>query len=193
MDFLNKKFKGSPEFKEIYPEFKDGINRIEQIVSAILDYAKPHELSFEQVNVNEIIDKSLMLVQKQFEKSAIKINTEYNHDSKIIEADPHQLEQVFMNLILNSFQAMSEAGVLNIKTNSSKYYLKIEIEDTGLGIPKDELERVFDPFYSKSSNGTGLGMAIVQRILDQHNAPFDLTSIEGIGTIFSISFPYTQG
>jgi len=193
LNYLNKKFKDSQEFIEVYPEFKDGLGRIEQIVSAILDYSKPHELAFEQIQMNKILDRSLMLVQKQFEKSAIRIETEYNHDSKFIEADPHQLEQVFINLLLNSFQAMSGAGILKIKTNSSKFYLKVEIEDTGMGIPKDEIDRVFDPFYSKSPNGTGLGMAIVQRILNQHNAPFKLKSNEGIGTTFSISFPYSQG
>ncbi len=193
LSFLKKSFKESQEFNEIYPDLKNGLNRIEQIVSAILDYAKPHELAFEEIDVSKIIDKSMMLVQKQFEKSAIKIETAYNHNSKFIEADSHQLEQVFMNLLLNSFQAMSGAGVLKIKTSSSKYYLKVEIKDTGIGIPKEEIEQVFDPFYSKSPNGTGLGMAIVHRILDQHNSPFELKSEEGIGTTFSISFPYRQG
>ena len=193
LDFLKQNYKDSEKFNEVYPEFKDGINRIEQIVSAILDYAKPHELSFEFVQIKAIIEKSLILVQKQFEKSAIKINTDYNHNSKPIEVDSHQIEQVFINLLLNAFQAMSGAGVLNIRTNSTSSYLIIEIEDTGKGIPKDEIDRVFDPFYSKSPNGTGLGMAIVQRILNQHNAPFNLDSKVGLGTTFTISFPYSRG
>jgi two-component system, sporulation sensor kinase E len=193
LNFLKKRFNESKEFNDIYPEFKGGLDRIEKIVSAILDYARPHELAFENIQIKKIIEKSLMLVQKQFEKSAIKIRTEYNHNSKLIEADPHQLEQVFMNLLLNSFQAMSGAGKLIIKTKSEKFYLNVEIEDSGIGIPKEEIDRVFDPFYSKFTNGTGLGMAIVRRILDQHKAQFSIKSEEGIGTVFYISFPYSQG
>ena len=134
-----------------------------------------------------------MLANNIHISTAIKINTDYNHNSKPIEVDSHQIEQVFINLLLNAFQAMSGAGVLNIRTNSTSSYLILEIEDTGKGIPKDEIDRVFDPFYSKSPNGTGLGMAIVQRILNQHNAPFNLDSKVGLGTTFTISFPYSQG
>jgi len=193
LDFLKQNFGQSDKFLEVYPEFRDGIDRIEKIVTAILDYARPHELSIEQVKINEIIEKNLVLVQKQFEKSAIKINTDYNHNTKPIEADPHQIEQVFINLFLNAFQAMSGAGLLNIRTQSSSEYLYFEIEDTGRGIPEEEIDRVFDPFYSKSPNGTGLGMAIIKRILNQHNAPFKLISKVGLGTTFKISFPYSQG
>lgn len=192
LDFLKQNFDNSEKFNEVYPEFRDGIERIEQIVSAILDYAKPHELSFENVRMKDIIDTSLILVQKQFEKSAIKINTVYSHNSKQIKADAHQIEQVFINLLLNAIQAMSGAGILTIKTYSTHSHLNVEIKDTGKGIPIDEIDQVFDPFYSKSPNGTGLGMAIVQRILNQHNAPYNLESKVGLGTTFTISFPYSQ-
>ncbi len=193
LDFLKQNFGQSDKFIEVYPEFRDGIDRIEKIVTAILDYARPHELSIKQVKIDNIIQKSLVLVQKQFEKSAIKINTDYNHDTRMIEVDPHQMEQVFMNLFLNAFQAMRGAGLLYIRTKSTSDYLNFEIEDTGKGIPENEIDRVFDPFYSKSPNGTGLGMAIIQRILNQHNAFFKLKSKVGLGTTFKISFPYSQG
>ncbi len=191
--YLNDKFGKNEEFKEIYQEFGDSIDRIENLVSGILDYAKPHNLSFTMVDIEQIINQCLVLVKKQFEKSSIKIEIAFNHGNQLIEADPHLLEQVFINLILNAFQAMDGAGVLKIVTSASQDYVIISVEDAGKGIPKAEIDRIFEPFYSKSSNGTGLGLAIAQRILSQHNATYSVKSEIGLGTTFNLSFPHRQG
>ena len=149
-------------------------------------------MAFKKIHIEDVINKSLILVQKQLEKSAIKIQTNYDPDHLLIEADPHKLEQVFINLFLNSFQAMSKAGILKIVTKTLNGHLKIEIEDTGIGIPAEDIKNIFDPFYSKSPNGTGLGMAIVQRILEQHNAHYWIKSEVGLGTTFNILFHQKQ-
>ncbi len=188
LDYLNKHFENAPHFKEVYPEFKDSINRMQHIITAILDFAKPHELSFERLSPDVIINKSLTLVKKQFEKSAITIQTHFQHDGTFIEGDEHQLEQVFVNLFLNAFQAMKSSGKLTVKTFIDEPYLIVEIADTGCGIPADEINRIFYPFYSKSPQGTGLGMAIVQRILEQHDAHYEVQSEVGLGTTFRIHF-----
>lgn len=192
LDYLNNKFSESDSFKEIYPEIKSAIGRIENIVSAILDYARPHEMTFKKIRIDDVINESLILVQKQLEKSAIKIQTNYEHENMLIEADPHKLEQVFINLFMNSFQAMSKAGVLKIMTSALNGHLKVQIQDTGIGIPAEDIKNIFDPFYSKSPNGTGLGMAIVQRILEQHNAHYWIQSEVGLGTTFNILFHQKQ-
>lgn len=192
LDYLNNKFGKSDSFKEIYPEIKSAIGRIENIVSAILDYARPHEMAFKNIRIEDVINKSLVLVQKQLEKSAIKIQTDYEHENLQIEADPHKLEQVFINLFMNSFQAMTKAGLLKISTEALNGHLQVRIQDTGIGIPAKDIKNIFDPFYSKSPNGTGLGMAIVQRILDQHNAHYWIKSEVGLGTTFNILFHQKQ-
>lgn len=191
--YLDKQYGKQKEFKKIYNEFKDGIDRIESLVSGILDYARPHEISFTMVNIGEIVGQCLVLVKKQFENSSIKIETTFNHGSQLIEADSHLLEQVFINLILNAFQAMDGAGLLKIKSSTPDKHVNISIEDAGEGIPEDEIDRIFEPFYSKSSNGTGLGLAITQRILSQHNATYSVKSKIGLGTTFNLSFPHRQG
>lgn len=145
-------------------------------------------MKFEIIDVEEIVDKALLLVEKQFEKSKITIEKVFNHHHQKFEVDPHKLEQVFVNLFLNSFQAMTGSGKLLITTSLSGSIIRIRIDDTGCGIPEEDLTRVFDPFYSKSANGTGLGMAIVQRILDQHQAHYRIESKEDLGTTFYIEF-----
>ncbi len=192
VDYLKERFNDQEQFRDVYPELKDSIKRIHQIVSAILDYARPHDPEFKTVRIKEIIDKSLLLVKKQFERSDIKIQTEVQDDITI-EADPHKMEQVFINLFLNAFTAMGASGILTVQTRSYPSYLQIKIQDTGKGIPPDEIDRIFDPFYSKSPNGTGLGLAIVQRILEQHNARYRVESAPYLGTTFFIYIPNKQG
>jgi two-component system sensor histidine kinase HydH len=192
IDYLKRRFEGNATFEEIYPELRDGIDRLHRIVSAILDFARSHPLEFKEVVVDEIIEKSLTLVKKQFEKSAIRIETRFEDGHGKVEADPHQLEQVFVNLFLNAFQAMERTGILRIRTRALPDYMEVTIEDTGRGIPEEEIPRIFDPFYSKFPGGTGLGLAIVQRILEQHDAAYRVTSKVGLGTVFQILLRYRQ-
>jgi len=188
LDYLHDKCPDNGSFKELYPELKESVARIQKLVSAILDYAKPHDLSFKEIDITEVIQGSLILVQKQFEKSSIKINTQFSHSDKLITADAHKLEQVFVNLFLNAFQAMPNAGILTISTIEQDNHVTVKINDTGMGIPAEDIKRIFDPFYTKTTNGTGLGMAIVQRILDQHNAHYWIKSEVDLGTTFYILF-----
>lgn len=191
--YLNSKYGDNTDYQEIYLESKYSIDRIENLINGILDYAKPHKISFSDIDIKLIIEKCLVLVQKQLEKSSIKIEIEFGHGNQLIEADAHLLEQVFLNLILNAFQAMEDAGILKINTSSSDQYVIVSIKDTGKGIPDEEIDRIFEPFYSKFSNGTGLGLAISQRILSQHNAQYHVESSQGFGTTFILSFPHKQG
>ena len=193
LDFLYQRFRESRDFQEVYPELRGGIERIHRIVSAILDYTRPHKPEFQTIHIEDVIQNSLTLSQKQLEKSSITLVTDLQSGTRTIEADPHQLEQVFINLFLNAFQAMNGAGVLTIRTRPLRRALEVQVEDTGKGIPEEDLRRIFDPFYSKSPNGTGLGLAIVQRILENHNAEYQVSSKVGLGTTFTIRFPYRQG
>lgn len=192
IDYLNKQFSGSENFREIYPELRYAIDRMHKLIGDILDFSKPHKPEFKEERIETIILKCISLVKKQFEKSSISIETDFQENSRPVEIDEHQMEQVFLNLFLNSFQAMGGAGVLRIRTRDISSYLEIQVEDTGKGIPPDEINRVFDPFYSKSSNGTGLGLAIVQRILEEHHAKYRIKSEPFMSTIFYIYLPFKQ-
>lgn len=192
IDYLNKKYKNAASFREIYPELQDSIDRIHKIVSGILDFAKPHQPEFKSHKIEDILQKGIDLVKKQFEKSLITIETDYAKNPQPLEVDAHQMEQVFVNLFLNAFQAMEGAGQLSIKTRNRISCLEVQVTDTGKGIPPEEINRIFDPFYSKSSNGSGLGLAVVQRILEQHHAKYRVTSEPYLKTTFYIYLPYKQ-
>jgi len=193
IEYLKEKSCDKEAFEEVYPELKYGLKRIQKIVSTILDYAKPHEVDFKNINIVEIVEKCVSLVKKQFEKSSVKMVTKFANGNYEIQADPHKMEQVFMNLFMNSFQAMEAHGILTIAIIPKNRFLEITITDTGKGIPQEDLKRIFDPFYSKSHDGTGLGLCIVQRVLDQHDAKYEVESEENFGTTFTIRLRREKG
>ena len=192
LDYLRTHLGKQKEFSEIYPELMESLNKIHKIVSAILDYASPHPPEFKNVNLIQIIDKCLILVRKKFEKAQIKIEQKFDGSCFEVKADPHQMEQVFVNLIMNAFKAMHENGKLTIEGRCKNGLTEIKISDNGVGIAKDNLERIFDPFFTQFESGSGLGLSIVQKILTQHNVKYRVCSQVGVGTTFSLYFKNTK-
>ena len=191
IEYLNQNISDDQTFTEIYPELKTSIDRIHKTVSTILDFSRKQSTEKKDVNINNVLDQSIILVKKQFAKSSVTIDLKLDKKIRTIRADSHQLEQVFVNLFLNSFQAIgNNRGTIYVSTKHYPKFIEIVIKDTGKGIPKDELERIFDPFFSTFTNGTGLGLTIVQRALDYHDATYTIKSEEFVGTTFTIRFRY---
>ncbi len=189
LDYLNRQLSDHAAFNEVYPELQESVNNIHRIVSAILDFAAPHPPEFKNVNLIEIIDKCLILVRKKFENANIKIEQQFFGDCFAVRVDPYQIEQVFVNLLMNAFKAMKSHGQLIIKGWCKETVTEIAIQDTGSGIAPENLDRIFDPFFTKFEQGTGLGLSIVQKILTQHRAKIQVQSEVGLGTTFIVSFP----
>ncbi len=188
LDYLDKELKNHAVFQEIYPELQTSLNQIHKIVSAILDYASPHQPEFRQIDLMQIINKCLILVRKKFEKAHIKIEQEFTGDCFSILADPYQIEQVFINLFINAFKAMHDHGHLRIFGHCKNSTVFINIQDDGIGIAPEQIPRIFDPFYTQFKSGTGLGLSIVQKIMDQHNARISVKSAKDEGTTFTLIF-----
>lgn len=193
IEYLKQKQGDPKEFETIYPELRDSIDRIHRIVTAILDYSRPHRKTNKPLAINAILQKALDLVEKQLKKSRIRIRRELAETSVTIEGDEHKLVQVFVNLILNAFQAMGQEGELILKTEFSPDFQMVSVADNGCGIAKEDLDRIFDPFFTKSKGGTGLGLAICQRILDDHDARIEVLSELDLGTTINIYFNNHQG
>jgi len=111
-----------------------------------------------------------------------------------VRIDIHQIQQVLINLMLNAIQAMEKGGTLTIRTFLVKHgEVGVEVNDTGVGIPKPHLKKIFDPFFTTKSEGTGLGLSISLKILENHGATIDAISEEGKGSTFTIHFPVARG
>lgn len=170
------------------------VQRVNRIVRGLLDYARPGEFKLIEVNVNEVIKSSLDLVsaQKGFERIEIEARL---MDMPMVNADPHHLQQVMINLFINASDAMPEGGTLTVEVKSKRQggedFVEISVADTGVGMSEDEIKRIFDPFYTtkEPGKGTGLGLAICQRITESFGGKIEVESWKGEGSRFEVLLP----
>jgi two-component system NtrC family sensor kinase len=186
--------KGSlpPERQTEYLQLmEDGIKRIQKTVTNLLEYARTPILERTATDLNTIIDKSLSLLEYQIRKNQIHVIREISDKLPPIEVDRNQMAQVFVNVFLNSIQAMGEGGTLKIGIGTPDERLILTISDTGKGIPGDVLPKVFDPFFTTKGEGrgTGLGLWITQGIVERHGGTIQITSQEGMGTTVEVQLP----
>ena len=178
----------------------DGLNlivqqsfRIAKITKELMCVASPSESQFETSNIITIIKQALNLLDNQIKLSNINVYTEFKHDELMIYSDPKQIEQVFLNLIVNATHAMEKGGdlIIKVKTIEERHELKVEFEDTGTGIEPDNISKIFDPFYTsrKSKDGTGLGLSISKSIIEEHKGTLAVTSKLGRGSVFTVCLP----
>jgi two-component system, NtrC family, sensor histidine kinase AtoS len=167
------------------------IKRLELLIKALLNFAKPPKPQFSLVDVQGILDTVTTFSLKTPSFSPIMVLKDYDEHIPRIMADPMQLQQVFMNLILNAVEAMPGGGTLTLKTslNKSSHLLQVMISDTGKGVEEEEKEKIFQPFFTTKSKGTGLGLAITKRLIEQHGGSIVAEKNNPTGTTFRISFP----
>ena len=199
--------------KDLNPEksiekIKQAVNRTNQIITDFLSFARKSELKFESVDVCLLLDETIRLIEHRINLRKVKIERNYSEESIKVKADRNMLEQVFMNLLNNGIDAISEGGEIRIKVNTKKImhiedkvgyrkndYFKIgekmtvvEIEDTGKGIPGDVLPEIFEPFFTtkESGKGTGLGLSLAHLIIDRHKGKINVQSEVNKGTKFTL-------
>lgn len=179
------------------PSFRESIlqmlpaeaERMRLIVEGVLDFSRTRELTIQPVEISEVIKKTLALLAYDIKKSKVYVKEDYLHTAKVF-GDPNRLIQVFMNIMGNAIQAMGEkGGDLIIISQEGEGEVRISITDTGPGIPKENLQKIFDPFFSTKESGTGLGLAITKKIIDEHKGMLYVDSRPGEGTTFTVCLP----
>jgi PAS domain S-box-containing protein len=164
--------------------------RISVLIKQLLDFARPKVLSLQPVDINRIINSVLEFVHLQSFKNGIKIETNFKNDLPQIYGDPALLYQIFLNVIINAFHAMNNGGTLSVVTSTDDEKVIIKIEDTGEGIPPENMDKLFTPFFTtkEPGKGTGLGLAVTQRIVHEHGGTIKIDSEAGKGTLVTIQF-----
>ncbi|HET6350759.1 MAG TPA: ATP-binding protein [Coriobacteriia bacterium] len=168
---------------------KQEIDRLDRVIKALLDFGRPSKPTLMHTDVNEVLE-DVVLFTNRFAKQA-NVRIEHNLASGLsgVVADPDQLKQVFLNLVTNAVQAMEErGGVITISTRPNGEYVEVVVADDGPGIAPEDLQKVFDPFFTKRAEGTGLGLTIVHRIIDEHEGHIEVASSPK-GTTFRVSLP----
>ncbi len=173
------------------------LSRCSKIVSNLLAFSRKSKLEFNEVNVNELISKCVMLSDHKLTLQNIRIDTRLPAQPSKVLGDFNQLQQCLINLIFNAIDAMPEEGALTIEcsTDHQRGLVAVQIQDTGCGIPKDELLHIFDPFFTTKIEGKGLGLGLstVYGIIDRHKGTITVASQPGKGAAFTIKLPLSSG
>ena len=176
--------------KEDLKVIEEELRRINEIVDQFLRFAKPAPPLFEKTNFVPIFEEALQLFRPQIEQQHIMVKKKFQRLPKIL-MDREQIKQAIFNLLLNAIQAMPEGGRLVLRSGKSEEgrWAYVLIQDSGIGIPPEDMNKLFDPFFSTKESGVGLGLSIAHRIIDQHRGKIEVESRPGKGTTFTILIP----
>ncbi len=186
---LAEEFEDGDPRKETIQEVLKEIERLDKTIRDLLNFARPVEPKTIEVDLKSILQKTLSLVKKQAEKQNIRIKFSYDDSIGLLKLDPQQIQQVFLNIILNAFHSMPDGGELSINARKLNNKVEISISDTGIGIQPDEIKKIFKPFYTTRHTGTGLGLPISSNIIEAHGGEIKVESTPGIGSVFKIVLP----
>ena len=185
--------RGSAERRaEFLSIIKKETRRLNRLLSALLDFARPRTPRVRPVRAAELFERVLALVAHTGEREGIAFRVEADSDLPLVEADPEQLQQVLINLVLNAIQAMPKGGTITLGAAVHGDHFMIRVSDQGSGIPESELDKIFDPFYTTKPSGTGLGLAVVHQIVEQHGGKIRAMRNAGGGMTFSIALPLSR-
>jgi two-component system sensor histidine kinase HydH len=189
--YFMRRLKGQEEEQGYASIMVKEVDRLNRVISELLDFARPKEPHREPQALEEIIDYSLKLLQSEFSQLKIKVEKSFEPDLPKVEVDRDQISQAFLNLFLNSLESIEGEGKIKVslKRISQPPALEVAIMDTGRGIAREDLGKVFEPFFSTKRKGSGLGLAIVHQIVEGHGGNIAVDSQEGRGTTFRITLP----
>ena len=180
--------------REIFDEINEQASRLEKLVSNLLQFASLSPPQFSFLDLHEIVDKTVDLFSYEIQKQKITMEKEFPPNLPPIYADPKQIQQGLMNIVLNSLQAMPKGGILRFKTffQSEEEMVHLTIGDTGVGISQELISKIFKPFYTTKAKGAGLGLAIVEKIIQEHRGKVSVSSQVGMGTTVEITLPIAE-
>jgi len=177
------------------------IDRLTGLINELLGFARPSEPRPQGEDINDLIDKMEVLVSTEARKKSITLSKKYTLGLPQVKVDAEQIKQVLLNILLNAIQAIKDEGQIWIETRPVQVpledrvgnFIQVEIRDTGVGIPQENLERIFDPFFSTRPDGSGLGLAISHQIIHEHGGFINVDSQVGKGTSFKVHLPLKAG
>jgi len=180
------------EQNKYYEIMMEELNRIEMITTEFLALSKPHISNFERMDINEILMNVVSFINMEALKANVTIHFERTEDMQI-KCDVNRLKQVFLNILKNGIEAMGSGGKIDVTVLKEGQSCKIEIKDNGVGISKERLKYIGQPFYSTKEKGTGLGLMISNKIIKEHKGKMEFNSIEGKGTTVTVYLPLEDG
>lgn len=178
------------EFRDTFSTLAEKeIGRIDTLVNQLLSFARPVKPRLEPLSLHETLRSHVKWFRQQAASRDIRVEEDYRAETDVILGDADQLQQVFLNLLLNAQEAIGGGGEIRVETRAGDGEILLEFSDTGSGISPDDLDHVFDPFFTTKSSGTGLGLAVAHQIVKEHRAEVRVRSENGRGSVFELAFP----
>lgn len=176
--------------RAVVKDVRQEISRISRTLSDLLETARPHPPQIRKSNLNTTVEHAVMLARQQVLSKPIKIELHQAPDLPEVEHDSDQIHQVLLNLLLNAEQAVEGAGIVTVQVGSQDNCASVLISDTGRGISPQVLSNIFRPFYTTKGNGTGLGLSLARRIVEEHHGRIEVRSVVGKGSQFTVLLPF---
>ena len=207
IDYLNQTAKATAnrDYTETVQDMEDAVRRADAVIKGLLDFSRSEQLSLSLLDLNSVIEESLLLVKHEFTRNHIALEKHLAEPLPQVELDRNKIKQVFINVFMNAIHAIGNNGDLSVRTfirrpavaadagqAAAGGNIVVEIEDTGTGIPDDKLDKLFDPFFTTKpvGTGTGLGLSVSRNIIELHRATIKIANRKGIcGASVTISFP----
>jgi two-component system nitrogen regulation sensor histidine kinase GlnL len=199
---MKRQLTDRPEALETLDDIIKEAKMANAIVVEVLEFVRPIQLQVERASLDEVIKDSITLAEGKMRRGVVTIDTDIADDVPELLADPHQLRQLFSNLLANAFEALGGEGHVEIRgtllpgedepvgaVDPQPPQVVVEVRDSGPGISADDLERIFSPFFTTKPQGTGLGLAIVRKVVDAHDGHIDAVSAPGRGATFRVTLP----
>lgn len=192
IEIVGRDLPASSPAKAVVKEIRQEITQINRILSDLLETARPHAPEIRASDLNTTIEHAVMLARQQVLSKPIQVEFTGAEKMRELEHDNGQMHQVLLNLLLNAVQAIDGAGVVRVAVFERGDSAVITVSDTGRGIDPEHLPNIFKPFYTTKGEGTGLGLSLARRIVEEHHGRIDVASTPGKGTTFTITLPIRQ-
>ncbi|MEN6375909.1 MAG: ATP-binding protein [Smithella sp.] len=188
--YFRERLAGDKEDQQIADIMIAEVERLNRVISQLIEFARPLQLKREKTNFSDLIQYTLGLIAADAKKNGVDITTDMAPDLPLVEVDPDKVKQVMLNIFLNSLAAMKDSGSLKIRLAPGANSVDVIVSDTGTGIEKADLPHIYDPYFTSKPAGTGLGLAVVQKIMEAHGGTINVESKSGEGTTVTLQFPY---
>jgi signal transduction histidine kinase len=168
--------------------------RASEIVNNLLNFSRTNAIEFAEVDIHQVLIDTLSLLEHQFKGARIRVERELRADYPVAYGNAGKLQQVFLNLLVNARDAMPEGGELRIMTDTADSKIEIIVQDTGIGISRENIQKIYDPFFTTKAagKGTGLGLSVTYGIVQEHGGNITVDSRPGVGTSFKLELPLVR-
>jgi signal transduction histidine kinase len=186
--YIGKNFKGSL-IREFVTIINNEVSRINKLTSNLLNFAKPLKPEPEPADLNKLVEDTVSLLRQDSDDHGLTIETELQPDMPLASFDYNQIKQVLINLLLNSFDAVGREGRIKVTTHCSNGNVLLDVQDNGSGIRQEDMDKIFNPFYTTKTRGTGLGLAMSKKTVGEHGGDILVHSAPGRGSVFTVVLP----